>query len=74
MRDLQPDNGTISAPSYTTYNADGTTATVNDVGSAIDNLNNQGVKYSHTNSTLPTARRSVPTRRDRPERGREQCG
>ncbi|KWC09739.1 hypothetical protein WL43_11575 [Burkholderia ubonensis] len=51
-----PTTGTISAPSYTTYNADGTTATVNDVGSAIDNLNNQGVKYSHTNSTLPDSK------------------
>ncbi|WP_415872763.1 YadA family autotransporter adhesin, partial [Burkholderia ubonensis] len=41
----------ISAPSYTTYNANGTTATANDVGSAIDNLNNQGIKYFHANST-----------------------
>ncbi|KVD64503.1 hypothetical protein WI88_08475 [Burkholderia ubonensis] len=51
-----PATGTISAPSYTTYNADGTTATANDVGAAIDNLNNQGVKYSHTNSTLPDSK------------------
>ncbi|WP_415868406.1 YadA family autotransporter adhesin, partial [Burkholderia ubonensis] len=41
----------ISAPSYTTYNANGTTATANNVGAAIDNLNNQGIKYFHANST-----------------------
>ena len=44
-------DGTIQAPSYVTYNADGTTTTVNNVGSALDQLNSQGTKYFHTNST-----------------------
>ncbi|WP_425117616.1 YadA-like family protein [Burkholderia anthina] len=46
-----PTTGTISAPAYTTYNANGTTSTVNDVGSVIDNINSQGIKYFHANST-----------------------
>ncbi|WP_196786522.1 YadA family autotransporter adhesin, partial [Burkholderia territorii] len=46
-----PATGTISAPSYTTYNANGTTSTVNNVGAAIDSINSQGIKYFHANST-----------------------
>nr|WP_241239049.1 YadA-like family protein [Burkholderia stagnalis] len=46
-----PATGTVSAPSYTTYNANGTTSTVNNVGSAIDSINSQGIKYFHANST-----------------------
>ncbi|WP_157656346.1 hypothetical protein, partial [Burkholderia ubonensis] len=38
-----PATGTVSAPSYTTYNANGTTTTANNVGSAIDNINSQGI-------------------------------
>ncbi|VWC36199.1 hemagluttinin domain-containing protein [Burkholderia lata] len=48
-----PATGTISAPSYTTYNANGTTSTANNVGSAIDNINSQGIRYFHANSTAP---------------------
>ncbi|WP_425129507.1 beta strand repeat-containing protein [Burkholderia ubonensis] len=43
--------GTLSAPSYTTYNTDGTTTINNNVGSAIDNINSHGLKYFHANST-----------------------
>ncbi|WP_269764768.1 hypothetical protein, partial [Burkholderia ubonensis] len=48
-----PATGTISAPSYTTYNANGTTSTANSVGAAVDNINSQGIKYFHANSTAP---------------------
>ncbi|KVM71164.1 hypothetical protein WJ60_09125 [Burkholderia ubonensis] len=48
-----PATGTISAPAYTTYNANGTTSTVNNVGAAIDDINSQGIKYFHANSTAP---------------------
>ncbi|KWC42796.1 YadA family autotransporter adhesin [Burkholderia ubonensis] len=51
-----PATGTISAPAYTTYNANGTTSTVNNVGAAIDNINSQGIKYFHANSTAPDSR------------------
>ncbi|OJA54107.1 hypothetical protein BGV69_24420 [Burkholderia ubonensis] len=51
-----PATGTISAPAYTTYNANGTTSTVNNVGAAIDNINSQGIKYFHANSTSPDSR------------------
>jgi autotransporter adhesin len=43
--------GTISSPSYTMYNANGTTTQVQSVGDAIDSINSQGIKYFHTNST-----------------------
>ncbi|MEK7943040.1 hypothetical protein AAB994_39550, partial [Burkholderia contaminans] len=46
-----PTTGTVSAPAYTTYNANGTTSTANSVGSAINNINSQGIKYFHANST-----------------------
>ncbi|MDI9701319.1 cell surface protein, partial [Burkholderia cenocepacia] len=46
-----PTTGKVSAPSYTTYNANGTTSTANSVGSAINNINSQGIKYFHANST-----------------------
>nr|WP_244143020.1 YadA-like family protein [Burkholderia stagnalis] len=46
-----PATGTVSAPSYTTYNANGTTTTANNVGSVIDNINSQGIRYFHANST-----------------------
>ncbi|KML49194.1 hypothetical protein VL15_28615, partial [Burkholderia cepacia] len=48
-----PTTGTVSAPAYTTYNANGTTSTANSVGSAINNINSQGIKYFHANSTGP---------------------
>nr|3LA9_A Chain A, Haemagglutinin family protein [Burkholderia pseudomallei 1710b]3LAA_A Chain A, Haemagglutinin family protein [Burkholderia pseudomallei 1710b] len=48
-----PATGAISAPSYTTYNANGTTATNTSVGAAIDNINANGIKYFHANSTDP---------------------
>ncbi|KVW81364.1 cell surface protein [Burkholderia ubonensis] len=48
-----PATGTISAPSYTTYNANGTTSIVNNVGAAIDSLNRQGIQYFHANSSAP---------------------
>ncbi|WP_415873991.1 YadA family autotransporter adhesin, partial [Burkholderia ubonensis] len=51
-----PATGTISAPAYTTYNANGTTSTVNNVGAAIDDINSQGIKYFHANSTAPDSR------------------
>ncbi|SDI39123.1 Head domain of trimeric autotransporter adhesin [Paraburkholderia phenazinium] len=46
-----PSTGTISAPTYTTYNANGTTTVNNSVGSVIDNINSQGIEYFHANST-----------------------
>ncbi|MDI9653695.1 adhesin, partial [Burkholderia cenocepacia] len=46
-----PTTGTISAPSYVTYNSDGSTTINNNVGSAIDNINAHGIKYFHANST-----------------------
>ncbi|MCA8160531.1 YadA family autotransporter adhesin, partial [Burkholderia cepacia] len=48
-----PTTGTISAPSYVTYNSDGSTTVNNNVGSAIDNINAHGIKYFHANSTAP---------------------
>ena len=48
-----PTTGTISAPSYVTYNSDGSTTINNNVGSAIDNINAHGIKYFHANSTAP---------------------
>ena len=49
---LNAATGAISAPSYTMSNANGTTTTVNDVGSALTSINSNGIKYFHTNSTL----------------------
>ena len=46
-----PATGSISAPSYTLYNADGTTRSVNSAGDAFDAINSQGIKYFHANST-----------------------
>ncbi|WP_346778494.1 YadA-like family protein [Burkholderia sp. Ac-20392] len=46
-----PATGKITAPSYVTYNNDGTTTTNGSVGDAIDNLNAKGAKYFHANST-----------------------
>ncbi|WP_196493309.1 YadA family autotransporter adhesin, partial [Burkholderia territorii] len=43
--------GTVTAPSYTMYDKNGTTSTVNSVGSAINSINSQGIKYFHANST-----------------------
>ncbi|WP_158884389.1 ESPR-type extended signal peptide-containing protein [Rhodanobacter sp. L36] len=43
--------GVISTPSYTTYNADGSTGTVNNVGAALAAVNSSGIKYFHANST-----------------------
>ncbi|PRE50300.1 adhesin, partial [Burkholderia sp. AU12872] len=48
-----PTTGTISAPSYVTYNTDGSTTINNNVGSALDNINAHGIKYFHANSTAP---------------------
>ncbi|RAD12032.1 YadA family autotransporter adhesin, partial [Burkholderia multivorans] len=48
-----PTTGTISAPSYVTYNSDGSTTINNNVGSALDNINEHGIKYFHANSTAP---------------------
>ncbi|MCA3934340.1 YadA family autotransporter adhesin, partial [Burkholderia sp.] len=48
-----PTTGTVSAPSYVTYNNNGTTTVNHNVGSAIDNINAQGIKYFHANSTAP---------------------
>ncbi|WP_420914442.1 YadA family autotransporter adhesin [Burkholderia stabilis] len=48
-----PTTGTISAPSYVTYNSNGSTTVNNNVGSAIDNINAHGTKYFHANSTAP---------------------
>jgi len=36
-----------------TYNSDGSTTVNNNVGSAIDNINANGIKYFHANSTAP---------------------
>ncbi|AEA63090.1 Putative membrane-anchored cell surface protein [Burkholderia gladioli BSR3] len=46
-----PATGTLTAPTYTTYKANGTTANVNNVGDALDSINSNGIKYFHTNST-----------------------
>ena len=43
--------GGLVAPAYTTYKADGTTATVNSVGAAIDSINSNGIDHLHVNST-----------------------
>jgi len=48
-----PTTGTISAPSYVTYNSDGSTTINNNVGSVVDNINAHGIKYFHANSTAP---------------------
>ena len=45
-----PATGTVTPPSYTTYNADGTPASVSNVGDALNILNTQGSKYMHVNS------------------------
>ena len=46
-----PATGQLTAPTYVTRNGDGTTATAHNVGDALSNLYNGGVKYQHTNST-----------------------
>ena len=48
-----PATGTWTAPAYAVYNNDGTVGTVNSVGDVIANINSQGIKYFHSNSTLP---------------------
>lgn len=48
-----PTTGTWTAPSYTVNNANGSTASVNNVGDALAGMYNQGTKYFHANSTLP---------------------
>nr|WP_232436222.1 YadA-like family protein [Burkholderia ubonensis] len=48
-----PTTATISAPSYVTYNSDGSTTHNNNVGSVIDNINAHGIKYLHAHSTAP---------------------
>jgi autotransporter adhesin len=52
----EPKAGTVSQPSYTTYNADGTSSNVNSVGAAIDSVNSNGIKYFHASSTGPDSR------------------
>ena len=52
---FDPATGTVTAPGYTVYNNDGTTSTANNVGAVVDNINSQGIKYFHSNSTLPDA-------------------
>jgi autotransporter adhesin len=46
-----PTTGVSTAPSYTTYNANGTTSTVSNVGDALASINSQGIRYFHANST-----------------------
>jgi trimeric autotransporter adhesin len=48
---FDPATGKISPPAYTTYNANGTTSTVGSIGQAIDNINNNGIRYFHTDPT-----------------------
>jgi trimeric autotransporter adhesin len=48
---IDPTTGNVTGPTYVTYNSDGTTTTVNNVGDVIDNINAQGIKYFHANST-----------------------
>ncbi|MGS0626138.1 trimeric autotransporter adhesin BpaB, partial [Ralstonia sp. VS2407] len=50
---IDPKTGAVTAPSYTVYNADGTTSNVGNVGAAIDAINSTGIKYFHANSTKP---------------------
>jgi autotransporter adhesin len=50
---IDPATGAVTAPTYTTYNADGTTTPVNNVGAALDAINSSGIKYFHANSTAP---------------------
>lgn len=50
---IDPKTGAVTAPSYTVYNADGTTSNVSNVGAAIDAINSTGIKYFHANSTKP---------------------
>lgn len=45
--------GAISAPTYTTTNADGSKSVASNVGDALGNLFNGGTQYFHTNSTAP---------------------
>lgn len=52
---FDPNTGTLTAPSYTVYNNNGTTSQVGSVGDVINNINSQGIKYFHANSTLPDA-------------------
>ncbi|WP_051954117.1 YadA family autotransporter adhesin, partial [Xenophilus azovorans] len=48
-----PNTGAVSAPTYTTTNADGSISTAHNVGDALTNLYNGGTKYFHANSTEP---------------------
>ncbi len=48
-----PVTNTYVAPSYTTYNSDGTTTNVDNVGDALNAINSTGIKYFHANSTNP---------------------
>ena len=50
-----PATGTVTAPAYTVYNANGTTGTAGSVGAVVDSINSQGIKYFHINSSLPDA-------------------
>ena len=44
-------SGKVSAPSYKTYNPNGTTSSANNVGDALSAINTKGIKYFHSNST-----------------------
>ena len=46
-----PLRGNITAPTYTTTKADGSTVSANNVGDALSNLYANGTKYFHSNST-----------------------
>ncbi|MBK3844213.1 hemagglutinin [Paraburkholderia aspalathi] len=50
---VDPVTGAVTAPSYTVYNPNGTTSTVNNVGAALDDINSTGIKYFHADSTAP---------------------
>ena len=51
-----PVTGEISAPTYTTQKADGSTVSANNVSDALSNLYANGTKYFKTNSSAPDAR------------------
>ncbi|TNH25666.1 YadA-like family protein, partial [Testudinibacter sp. TR-2022] len=52
---VNPDGSITVNASYTVYNNDGTSTTVNNVGAALDHINSNGTKYIATNSELKPA-------------------
>ncbi|MDG6894752.1 YadA-like family protein [Volucribacter amazonae] len=52
---VNPDGSVTVKANYTVYNQDGSTRNVNNIGTAIDHINQNGTQYTRTNSELAPA-------------------